>query len=171
MRAAVQQLREAHPGMRFVEAIDNASPVAENFDGSMAMLYEGALLAVIVVWIFLRDWREGNIDSLPFAPAGTAGVYAEYLAWCKRNGEPYPRPAKHFWATAGKPGWFVGRADRYVDIHSSTTVTWRCVIPPAALLARHASKEVLPREGLSKTKWLTECYFFVEEARQKAGLK
>lgn len=121
--------------------------------------------------LFLHEWREGNIDSLPFAPAGTAGVYAEYLAWCKRNGEPYPRPAKHFWATAGKPGWFVGRADRYVDIHSSTTVTWRCVIPPAALLARHASTEVLPREGLSKTKWLTECYFFVEEARQKAGLK
>lgn len=29
----------------------------EQFKGSMAMLYEGALLAVLVVWLFLRDWR------------------------------------------------------------------------------------------------------------------
>ena len=63
VRAAVQQLRETHPGMRFVEAIDNATPVAENFDGSMAMLYEGAMLAVIVVWIFLRDWRATLVSA------------------------------------------------------------------------------------------------------------
>jgi hypothetical protein len=29
----------------------------ENYDGSMLLLYEGALLAVLVVWLFLRDWR------------------------------------------------------------------------------------------------------------------
>ena len=38
-------------------SIDNAFPVEENFDGSMELLYEGALLAVLVVWWFLRDWR------------------------------------------------------------------------------------------------------------------
>lgn len=121
--------------------------------------------------IFLQEWRDGAIEGLPFAPAGTSLVYAEYLAWCKRNGEPYPRPAKHFWATAGKPGWSIARPDRYVDLHSSTTISWRCVIPPEALLKRHADKAVLPREGVSRTRWLTECYFHVEEARQKAGIK
>ena len=121
--------------------------------------------------IFLQEWRDGAIEGLPFAPAGTSLVYAEYLAWCKRNGEPYPRPAKHFWATAGKPGWSIARPDRYVDLHSSTTISWRCVIPPEALLKRYADKAVLPREGVSRTRWLTECYFHVEDACQKAGIK
>jgi len=39
------------------QSIDNAFPVEENFEGSMELLYEGALLAVLVVWWFLRDWR------------------------------------------------------------------------------------------------------------------
>lgn len=121
--------------------------------------------------LFIKEWRDGNVDGLPFAPAGTAVVYAEYLAWCKRNGEPYPRPAKHFWATASKPGWDIGRPDRYTDLHSSSTVTWRCVIPPETLIARHGDQAVQRREGVSKTRWLTECYFYVEEARSKAGLK
>ncbi len=121
--------------------------------------------------LFLHEWREGNVDGLPFCPAGTSTVYAEYLAWCKRNGEPWPRPAKHFWATAAKPGWVIGRPDRYVDLHSTTTVTWRCVIPPAALLARHSDKAIIQKEGTSKTRWLTECYFHIEDARQKEGIK
>jgi multidrug efflux pump subunit AcrB len=54
---AVEQLRAAHPTMEFTQSIDNAAPISENFTGSMELLYEGALLAVLVVWWFLRDWR------------------------------------------------------------------------------------------------------------------
>jgi multidrug efflux pump subunit AcrB len=57
VRAAVDELRMAHPTIQIVEAIDNVWPVKENFDGSMYLLIEGAILAVIVVWFFLRDWR------------------------------------------------------------------------------------------------------------------
>ncbi|MES2298018.1 MAG: efflux RND transporter permease subunit [Pseudomonadota bacterium] len=56
-RAALSQLQREHPQVRLTEVIDNAAPVQENFSGSMALLYEGALLAVLVVWWFLRDWR------------------------------------------------------------------------------------------------------------------
>lgn len=56
-RAAVEELQAAHRNIVFKQAIDNAQPVEENFDGSMELLYEGALLAVLVVWWFLRDWR------------------------------------------------------------------------------------------------------------------
>jgi multidrug efflux pump subunit AcrB len=56
-RAAVAELQAEHPQVELRPLIDNAAPVAENFDGSMHLLYEGALLAVIVVWWFLRDWR------------------------------------------------------------------------------------------------------------------
>ena len=57
LRLAVAELQGRFPQVRLTQAIDNAAPVAENFRGSMELLYEGALLAVLVVWWFLRDWR------------------------------------------------------------------------------------------------------------------
>jgi multidrug efflux pump subunit AcrB len=56
-RAAVKELEANNPKVVLKQVIDNAMPVEENFDGSMELLYEGALLAVLVVWWFLRDWR------------------------------------------------------------------------------------------------------------------
>ncbi|APA67061.1 MULTISPECIES: efflux RND transporter permease subunit [unclassified Janthinobacterium] len=56
-RAAIAELQKENPNVVLQQSIDNAFPVEENFDGSMELLYEGALLAVLVVWWFLRDWR------------------------------------------------------------------------------------------------------------------
>jgi multidrug efflux pump subunit AcrB len=63
VRAAIAELAAAHPNVTFAEAVDNVAPVQENFDGSMHLLYEGALLAVIVVWAFLRDGRATLISA------------------------------------------------------------------------------------------------------------
>jgi multidrug efflux pump subunit AcrB len=63
VRGAIAELAAAHPGVSFTEAVDNVAPVQENFDGSMHLLYEGALLAVIVVWAFLRDWRATLVSA------------------------------------------------------------------------------------------------------------
>ena len=57
VRTAIAQLATERPDVTFKLVIDNAEPVKENFDGSMELLYEGALLAVLVVWVFLRNWR------------------------------------------------------------------------------------------------------------------
>lgn len=57
VRAAVEELQRSHPNLALTQVIDNAQPVAENFRGSMELLLEGALLAILVVWWFLRDWR------------------------------------------------------------------------------------------------------------------
>jgi multidrug efflux pump subunit AcrB len=57
VRRALDQLRAEHPDLRIAQAFHFVDPVAENYEGSMHLLYEGALLAVIVVWFFLRDWR------------------------------------------------------------------------------------------------------------------
>ncbi len=54
---AVEELQASNRNVVFKQAIDNAKPVEENFEGSMELLYEGAFLAVLVVWWFLRDWR------------------------------------------------------------------------------------------------------------------
>jgi multidrug efflux pump subunit AcrB len=43
--------------IQFSKAYDNVRPVRENYVGSMHLLYEGAILAVLVVLWFLRDWR------------------------------------------------------------------------------------------------------------------
>ena len=56
-RAAVAELQQEYSNIAFKLAIDNAAPVQENFVGSIELLFEGALLAVLVVWWFLRDWR------------------------------------------------------------------------------------------------------------------
>jgi multidrug efflux pump subunit AcrB len=56
-RAAIAKLNAEQSNVKLDEVVDNSIPVAENFDGSMHLLYEGAILAVLVVWWFLRDWR------------------------------------------------------------------------------------------------------------------
>lgn len=54
---ALDKLREAHQDIQITEAFNFVKPVVDNYKGSMALLYEGALLAILVVWLFLRDWR------------------------------------------------------------------------------------------------------------------
>ncbi len=61
--AAVAELQLSHPTIALKQVIDNAAPVAENFKGSMELLYEGALLAILVVWWFLRDWRATLVSA------------------------------------------------------------------------------------------------------------
>ncbi|NOT85078.1 MAG: efflux RND transporter permease subunit, partial [Methylococcaceae bacterium] len=53
-----------NPDIEFTEAFNFVVPVEEEFQGSMALLYEGALLAVLVVWLFLRDWRATFVSAV-----------------------------------------------------------------------------------------------------------
>lgn len=57
VRQALDQLKANRADLQITEAFNFVNPVADNYDGSMSLLYEGAILAVLVVWLFLRDWR------------------------------------------------------------------------------------------------------------------
>ncbi|MDI1297892.1 efflux RND transporter permease subunit [Methylotenera sp.] len=57
-------IKLAHPDIEVTEAFNFVKPVQEEFDASMAMLYEGALLAVLVVWLFLRDFRATFVSAV-----------------------------------------------------------------------------------------------------------
>lgn len=57
VKKAVAALNEKASHVKIEEAFNNVDAVQENYDGSMSLLYEGAILAVLVVWFFLRDWR------------------------------------------------------------------------------------------------------------------
>jgi multidrug efflux pump subunit AcrB len=63
-RAAVKKLQEKYPDIRVTEINAVADKeVRESFHGSMIMLIEGAILAIIVVWFFLRDIRATLISA------------------------------------------------------------------------------------------------------------
>jgi multidrug efflux pump subunit AcrB len=63
-RAAVKRLQEKYPDIRVTEINAVADKeVRESFHGSMIMLIEGAILAIIVVWFFLRDIRATLISA------------------------------------------------------------------------------------------------------------
>lgn len=63
-RARVDELAAEHPNVRFAEASSTVEYIQTSFDSSMEMLFEGALLAVVVVWLFLRDWRATVISAV-----------------------------------------------------------------------------------------------------------
>ena len=76
VRMAIEALKAEHPGIEVVEAINAVEPVQENYEGSMHLLYEGAVLAVLVVFLFLRDWRSTFVAAvaLPMSAIPTFAV-------------------------------------------------------------------------------------------------
>ncbi|MGL5734067.1 MAG: efflux RND transporter permease subunit, partial [Beijerinckiaceae bacterium] len=53
----INDLRQRHPEVSFTLIDDAVSFTYGNFKATMQTLIEGAVLAIIVVFIFLRDWR------------------------------------------------------------------------------------------------------------------
>jgi len=76
VRAAMAALRQAYPDVQMTEAFNRVDSVDESFHGSMSLLYEGAILAVIVVWLFLRDIRATLVAAaaLPLSAIPTFGL-------------------------------------------------------------------------------------------------
>lgn len=57
VRKVINQYIVHHPDVKITEISNSVSAIKSTYDGSMQALYEGAILAIIVVWLFLRDWR------------------------------------------------------------------------------------------------------------------
>jgi multidrug efflux pump subunit AcrB len=78
-RAAVARLQRQYPQVKFAEINSTVEEARQSFYDSLEMLLEGALLAIIVVWLFLRDWRATFISAtaLPLAVIPTFwAIYA-----------------------------------------------------------------------------------------------
>ncbi|KAF1716425.1 RND transporter [Pseudoxanthomonas yeongjuensis] len=61
---ALAALKTAHPDVDFRLVTTAIDETHRSYDSSMTMLYEGALLALLVVWLFLRDWRATWVSAL-----------------------------------------------------------------------------------------------------------
>lgn len=60
---ALTRIQVEHPGVVFTPIVDNTEYTLKQFEGSMHMLIEGSILAVVVVFLFLRDWRSTFIAA------------------------------------------------------------------------------------------------------------
>nr|WP_298688601.1 efflux RND transporter permease subunit [uncultured Dongia sp.] len=78
VREALARLTAAEPSLRLSEVSGSVDYTMEQYKGSMDMLYEGAILAIFVVWLFLRDWRATLIaaTALPLSVIPTFGAMA-----------------------------------------------------------------------------------------------
>ncbi len=57
VRKAIEKLDKAHPEIEIQEITSNVKYIEESYVASMEALIIGAILAVLVVLLFLRDWR------------------------------------------------------------------------------------------------------------------
>ncbi|MDP9651118.1 efflux RND transporter permease subunit [Paraburkholderia caledonica] len=76
VREVITAFAAAHPDVLLAEASNTVSPIEENYDGSLHMLMEGAMLAIAVVWWFLRNGRATMVSAaaLPLSIIPTFGV-------------------------------------------------------------------------------------------------
>jgi len=76
VKAGIAKVKEHYPQVTFKEAYNTVQPIKESYEGSMSLLYEGALLAVLVVFWFLRDWRATLVSAtaLPLSIIPTFGA-------------------------------------------------------------------------------------------------
>ncbi|HRM76187.1 MAG TPA: efflux RND transporter permease subunit, partial [Paracoccus sp. (in: a-proteobacteria)] len=63
-KARVAQIMARHPGMRITLIDDATTHTAGSYHSTMETLFEGAALAVVVVFLFLRNWRATMIAAV-----------------------------------------------------------------------------------------------------------
>lgn len=81
IREKVKELQSTNSSVQIKEIFNNVDRVKANYKGSMSALYEGAILAVIVVWIFLKDWRATFVAAvaLPLSIIPTFWIMQQFF--------------------------------------------------------------------------------------------
>ncbi|MDK4700757.1 efflux RND transporter permease subunit [Rhizobium sp. CNPSo 4062] len=82
---AIKKFTAAHSNVQIDQAYSTIGPIMENYHGSMHMLYEGAILAIVVVWIFLRDWRATILSAVALPLSVIPTFLAMYFAGFSLN--------------------------------------------------------------------------------------
>ncbi|AEK61992.1 efflux RND transporter permease subunit [Collimonas fungivorans] len=77
--AALEKLQASNRTLKFTRISGTVGYTKEQYEGSMDMLYEGSILAVLVVWWFLRDWR-ATLVAASALPLSILPAFAA-MAW------------------------------------------------------------------------------------------
>ncbi|MFO1468502.1 MAG: efflux RND transporter permease subunit [Steroidobacteraceae bacterium] len=75
----VAELERLHPQVKFDLISTSVTHAQEQFKSSMDMLYEGALLSMVVVWVFLRNWRATILGAIAL-PLSIIPTFA-FMQW------------------------------------------------------------------------------------------
>jgi len=79
VRAAVEALKASNPNVQIEEVSSSVKEVQRSYDTSMEALLIGALLAVFVVWLFLRDWRATLVSAVAMPMSLLPTFYVMHL--------------------------------------------------------------------------------------------
>lgn len=60
----MDQIAEENPGVKFTQLFTSVGFTKAQYTSSMAAMIEGAVLAIVVVFLFLRDWRATFISAV-----------------------------------------------------------------------------------------------------------
>lgn len=60
----IAEIEKANPGINFITLFNSVDYTKGQYKSSMAAMIEGALLAIVVVFLFLRDWRATIISAI-----------------------------------------------------------------------------------------------------------
>ena len=60
----IAKIEAETPGVKFIPLFNTVKYTKEQYETAMAAMIEGAILAVVVVFFFLRDWRATAISSI-----------------------------------------------------------------------------------------------------------
>jgi multidrug efflux pump subunit AcrB len=60
----IEKIEAENPGVSFIPLFNTVQYTEEQYESSMAAMIEGAILAVVVVFFFLRDWRATVISAI-----------------------------------------------------------------------------------------------------------
>ena len=62
--AEMEKIAKENPGIKFTPLFNSVAYTKAQYKSSMAAMIEGALLAIVVVFLFLRDWRATIISAI-----------------------------------------------------------------------------------------------------------
>ncbi len=63
-RATIEKINLKHPKLKVREITNSVDASEDNYRSSMYMLLEGGVLAIVVVFFFLRDWRATWVSAV-----------------------------------------------------------------------------------------------------------
>ncbi|WP_284123809.1 efflux RND transporter permease subunit [Parerythrobacter aestuarii] len=63
-KEVIAEIQKENPDVRFTQLLNSVKYTEEQYKSSMAAMIEGAILAVVVVFFFLRDWRATIISAI-----------------------------------------------------------------------------------------------------------
>ncbi|WP_428028463.1 efflux RND transporter permease subunit [Altererythrobacter sp.] len=63
-KKVIAEIEAENPGVKFIQLFNTVKYTEDQYESSIASMVEGAILAVVVVFFFLRDWRATVISAI-----------------------------------------------------------------------------------------------------------